>query len=55
MRVTIFERDGPEDTSGWGVVFSERTLAFLEDEEGAEVRRIYRIEPERVSTWGPFG
>jgi anthraniloyl-CoA monooxygenase len=28
-RITIFERNGPDDTFGWGVVFSGRTLANL--------------------------
>jgi anthraniloyl-CoA monooxygenase len=28
-RVTVVERDGPDDTFGWGIVFSDRTLAFL--------------------------
>jgi len=27
--ITIFERNGPDDTFGWGVVFSGRTLANL--------------------------
>jgi anthraniloyl-CoA monooxygenase len=29
--VTIIERDGPDDTFGWGIVFSGRTLAGLAD------------------------
>ncbi|HEX8898291.1 MAG TPA: FAD-dependent monooxygenase [Chthoniobacterales bacterium] len=28
-RITIYERNGPDDTFGWGVVFSGRTLANL--------------------------
>ena len=28
-RVTVFERNGPTDAYGWGVVFSEQTLANL--------------------------
>ncbi len=24
--VTVLERDGPDDTFGWGIVFSDRTL-----------------------------
>ncbi len=31
--ITIFERDGPDDTFGWGIVFSGRTYAFLEDHD----------------------
>jgi len=30
-RITVVERDGPDDTFGWGIVFSDRTLAFLKD------------------------
>src|SRR2546423_12780222 len=29
--ITIYERNGPDDTFGWGVVFSGRTLANLRD------------------------
>jgi anthraniloyl-CoA monooxygenase len=32
--ITIVERDGPQDTFGWGIVFSDRTLAFLKDHDG---------------------
>lgn len=28
--ITVIERDGPDDTFGWGIVLSDRTLAFLE-------------------------
>lgn len=31
--ITIFERDGPNDTFGWGIVFSEKTLLFLKDQD----------------------
>jgi anthraniloyl-CoA monooxygenase len=27
------ERDGPDDTFGWGIVFSDRTFAFLRDHD----------------------
>src|SRR5260370_29363169 len=27
------ERDGPDDTFGWGIVFSDRTLAFLRERD----------------------
>jgi anthraniloyl-CoA monooxygenase len=30
-QITIYERNGPDDTFGWGVVFSGRTLANLRD------------------------
>ncbi|MGH7385694.1 MAG: bifunctional salicylyl-CoA 5-hydroxylase/oxidoreductase, partial [Candidatus Rokuibacteriota bacterium] len=29
--ITVVERDGPDDTFGWGIVLSDRTLAFLKD------------------------
>jgi anthraniloyl-CoA monooxygenase len=32
-RITVVERDGPDDTFGWGIVFSDRTLAFLRDKD----------------------
>ncbi|HKW91491.1 MAG TPA: TIGR03618 family F420-dependent PPOX class oxidoreductase [Methylomirabilota bacterium] len=32
-RITVVERDGPDDTFGWGIVFSDRTLAFLKDKD----------------------
>ena len=40
--ITIFERNGPNDTFGWGVVFSGRTLANLraaDAESHAEITR----------------
>jgi anthraniloyl-CoA monooxygenase len=40
--ITIYERNGPNDTFGWGVVFSGRTLANLRDadaESHAEITR----------------
>jgi anthraniloyl-CoA monooxygenase len=32
-RITVVERDGPDDTFGWGIVFSDRTLAILRDQD----------------------
>ena len=32
-RITVFERDAPDDTFGWGIVFSDRTLAFLREHD----------------------
>ena len=29
--ITVWERNAPDDTFGWGVVFSDRTLAYLRD------------------------
>ncbi len=41
-RIVIFERNGPDDTFGWGVVFSGKTLANLraaDEESHAEITR----------------
>lgn len=32
-QITIFERDGPHDTFGWGIVFSDRTFSYLKDND----------------------
>src|SRR5437867_718173 len=40
--ITIYERNGPDDTFGWGVVFSGKTLANLREadaESHAEITR----------------
>ncbi|MBI4588781.1 MAG: TIGR03618 family F420-dependent PPOX class oxidoreductase [Candidatus Rokubacteria bacterium] len=45
--ITLLERDGPNDTFGWGIVFSERTVSVLRDSDpdtGAEIAR-------RCETW----
>ena len=42
--ITVYERNGPDDTFGWGVVFSGKTLANLRaaDEESlAEITRAF--------------
>jgi anthraniloyl-CoA monooxygenase len=31
--ITIYERNGPDDTFGWGVVFSGRTLKHLRESD----------------------
>src|SRR5262249_50298663 len=46
-RITIVERDGPNDTFGWGIVFSDRTLAFLKDQDEETYSRITRAS----QTW----
>jgi anthraniloyl-CoA monooxygenase len=41
-QITIYERNGPDDTFGWGVVFSGKTLANLraaDEESHAEITR----------------
>lgn len=43
--ITIYERNGPNDTFGWGVVFSGRTLANLREADGpshAEITRDFQ-------------
>jgi anthraniloyl-CoA monooxygenase len=46
-RITLCERNGPDDTFGWGVVFSDKTLSYLKetDEES------YAAITERFETW----
>jgi anthraniloyl-CoA monooxygenase len=42
--ITVYERNGPDDTFGWGVVFSGKTLANLRDadeESHAEITRAF--------------
>ena len=31
--VTVFERDGPDDTFGWGIVFSDQTFDYLREND----------------------
>src|SRR5215475_14621575 len=31
--ITILERDGPNDTFGWGIVFSDQTFSYLKDSD----------------------
>lgn len=38
--ITILERDGPNDTFGWGIVFSDRTFTFLQDHDTQTYREI---------------
>ena len=39
-QVTILERDGPDDTFGWGIVFSDQTFSYLEDNDPESHARI---------------
>ena len=32
-RITLIERDGPNDTFGWGIVFSDQTFSYLKDND----------------------
>jgi anthraniloyl-CoA monooxygenase len=45
--VSIFERDGPGDTYGWGIVFSDQTLTYLRDSDEPSYREIQ----ETFETW----
>lgn len=38
--ITVVERDGPTDTFGWGIVFSEKTLSFLDEHDHETFVRI---------------
>lgn len=31
--ITVIERDGPNDTFGWGIVFSDHTFSYLKDND----------------------
>ncbi len=31
--ITVLERNGPDDTFGWGVVFSDRTMSYLKESD----------------------
>ena len=38
--VTLIERDGPDDTFGWGIVFSDQTFDYLRDSDAPSFERI---------------
>jgi anthraniloyl-CoA monooxygenase len=38
--VTVIERDGPDDTFGWGIVFSDQTFDYLRDSDRLSFERI---------------
>ena len=38
--VTILERDGPNDTFGWGIVFSDQTFSYLKASDELSFERI---------------
>src|SRR6266542_7013260 len=40
--ITIYERNGPDDTFGWGVVFSGKTLATLREADESSHAEITR-------------
>jgi anthraniloyl-CoA monooxygenase len=39
-RITVLERDGADDTFGWGIVFSDQTFGYLEDSDAPSFRGI---------------
>jgi anthraniloyl-CoA monooxygenase len=47
IEIDLFERNGPDDTFGWGVVFSDKTLSYLK----AEDVPTYEAITERFATW----
>jgi anthraniloyl-CoA monooxygenase len=38
--ISITERDGPDDTFGWGIVFSDQTFSYLEERDAPSFRNI---------------
>jgi len=46
-QITIFERNTPDDTFGWGVVFSDKTLSYLRDNDEPTYTEITR----NFATW----
>ena len=38
--ITVFERNAPDDTFGWGVVFSDKTLSYLQRNDEETYRKI---------------
>jgi anthraniloyl-CoA monooxygenase len=40
--ITVLERDGPNDTFGWGIVFSDQTFSYLEDNDKKSFTAITR-------------
>jgi anthraniloyl-CoA monooxygenase len=40
--ITVVERDGPNDTFGWGIVFSDQTFSYLEQSDEPSFEEITR-------------
>jgi anthraniloyl-CoA monooxygenase len=38
--ITVFERDGPDDTFGWGIVFSDQTFSYLAERDAPSCHAI---------------
>ena len=45
--ITVIERDGPNDTFGWGIVFSDQTFSYLKDNDEESFAAI----TNRCQTW----
>src|ERR1051325_1401084 len=45
--ITVFERNAPDDTFGWGVVFSDKTLSYLKEND----EETHRSITERFEMW----
>src|SRR3954464_11171196 len=45
--ITVFERNAPDDTFGWGVVFSDKTLSCLKENDEETHRQI----TDSFETW----
>ena len=45
--ITVWERNGPNDTFGWGVVFSDKTLSYLRENDYDS----YRTVTDAFETW----
>ncbi len=45
--ITVIERDGPNDTFGWGIVFSDQTFSYLQTADEPSFTRIV----ESCQTW----
>lgn len=38
--IAILERDGPDDTFGWGIVFSDQTFSYLQENDPVSFKKI---------------
>ena len=47
FQIELYERNSPDDTFGWGVVFSDKTLGYLK----AEDEPLYAEITKRFETW----
>lgn len=45
--ITVIERNAPDDTFGWGVVFSDKTLTYLKENDNESYQRI----TDSFETW----